>query len=58
MEFVPARDKASAIEYLARHGAAAAILAGGTDLMRQIARGDRKPDIVLLYRSVCVSSLW
>ena len=47
MEFVPARDKASAIEYLARHGAAAAILAGGTDLMRQIARGDRKPDIVL-----------
>jgi carbon-monoxide dehydrogenase medium subunit len=47
MEFVTAEDKATAIEYLARHGAAAAILAGGTDLMRQIARGDRKPDSVL-----------
>ena len=47
MEFVPARDKASAIEYLALHGAATAVLAGGTDLMRQIARGDRKPDSVL-----------
>jgi CO dehydrogenase flavoprotein C-terminal domain len=30
MEFVPAKDKATAIEYLARHGAAAAVLAGGT----------------------------
>jgi hypothetical protein len=57
MEFVPAKDKASAIEYLAQHGAAAAVLAGGTDLMRQIARGDRKPDMFSISER-CASSLW
>jgi aerobic carbon-monoxide dehydrogenase medium subunit len=43
MDFVPAKDKAAALEYLAQHGAAAAVLAGGTNLMRQIALGLRAP---------------
>jgi CO/xanthine dehydrogenase FAD-binding subunit len=47
MDFVPANDKAAALDYLAQHGAAAAVLAGGTNLMRQIALGVRAPAHVL-----------
>jgi CO/xanthine dehydrogenase FAD-binding subunit len=47
MQFVPAKDKAAALDYLAQHGATTAVLAGGTDLMRQIAGGSRAPESVL-----------
>ena len=52
MEFVPAKDKTAALEYLAQRGAAVAVLAGGTDLMRQIARGSCTPESVLYMGSL------
>ena len=52
MEFVRAKDKTAALEYLAQRGAAVAVLAGGTDLMRQIARGSCTPESVLYMGSL------
>ncbi len=47
MEFLPATSKQAALDHLARHRGAALILAGGTDLMRRIARDRLEPTVVI-----------
>lgn len=47
MEFISATSKDEALAALARHGSDAALLAGGTDLMVQIARRERQPATVI-----------
>lgn len=47
MEFISATSKAEALSVLGRFGSDAAPLAGGTDLMVQIARQERRPAAVV-----------
>jgi len=52
LEFVCARSRAEALDRLARHGADATVLAGGTIIMAQFARGEITPSVVLHIEGV------